>query len=175
MVVGGWAPGEGIYTESRSMTAVAELAERWEGIELPAAAARRAHAALHRLGSSESGLVPEEASVRLAAAGPNAVLSHGAARPLQVLWRQLRNPLLILLAGAAIVSVLVGERADPGIILAIVCLSVGLGFVNEYRSEKAVEELHSSIRHTAVTTRGGRVTAVDVTELVSGDRPSSAS
>jgi Mg2+-importing ATPase len=150
------------------MTAVAEVAEGWERIELPAAAAMAAHAVLDRLGSSESGLVPEEASVRLAAVGPNALLSHGA-RPLQVLWRQLRNPLLILLAGAAIVSVLVGERADAGIILAIVCLSVGLGFVNEYRSEKAVEELHSSIRHTAVTTRGGRATAVDVTELVPGD------
>jgi magnesium-transporting ATPase (P-type) len=39
----------------------------------------------------------------------------------------------------------------------------------EYRSEKAVEELHSTIRHTAVTTRDGRVSAVDVTELVPGD------
>ncbi len=58
------------------MTAVAELAERWEGIELPAAAARRAHAVLDRLGSSESGLVPEEASVRLAAVGPNAVVDR---------------------------------------------------------------------------------------------------
>jgi magnesium-transporting ATPase (P-type) len=84
-----------------------------------------------------------------------------------VLWRQLRNPLLILLAGAAIVSVVVGEGADAAIILVIVWLSVGLGFFNEYRSEKAAEELHSSIRrHTAVTTRGGRVSAVDVTELV---------
>jgi len=150
------------------MTAVVEVAEGWEGVELHAAAAMGAHAALDRLGSSESGLAPEEASRRLAAVGPNAVLSHGA-RPLQVLGRQLSNPLLILLAGAAIVSVLVGEWADAGIILVIVCLSVGLGFVNEYRSEKAVEELHSSIRHTAVTTRGGRVTAVDVTELVPGD------
>jgi len=176
MVVGGWAPGEGIYTESRSMTAVAELAERWEGIELPAAAARRAHAVLDRLGSSESGLVPEEASVRLAAVGPNAVLSHGAARPLQVLWRQLRNPLLILLARAAIVSVLVRERADAGIILAIVCLSVGLGFVNEYRSEKAVEELHcgyNDVRpHRAAGRRPPRRRSMPGTRPVHPDRRS---
>lgn len=59
------------------MTAVAELAARWEGIELPAAAAMAAHAVLDRLGSSESGLVPEGASVRLAAVRPNALLSHG--------------------------------------------------------------------------------------------------
>jgi Mg2+-importing ATPase len=150
------------------MSAIAEVAEGWEGVELRAAAAMRAHVVLDRLGSSESGLMPEETSLRLAAVGPNAVLSHGA-RPPQVLLRQLRNPLLILLAGAAIVSVVVGEGTDAAIILVIVCLSVGLGFFNEYRSEKAVEELHSSIRHTAVTTRGGRVSAVDVTELVPGD------
>jgi Mg2+-importing ATPase len=123
---------------------------------------------LARLGTSGSGLVESEASRRLHTVGPNAVLSHGA-RPLQVLLRQLRNPLLILLAGAALVSILVGEGADALIILVIVCLSVGLGFVNEYRSEKAVEELHSSIHHTAVTTRAGRISAVDVTDLVPGD------
>jgi len=83
--------------------------------------------------------------------------------------RQLRNPLLILLAGATLVSVVVGEHTNAVIILVIVCSSVGLGFVNEYRSEKAVEELHSSIRHAAVTTRDGRASAVDVTELVPGD------
>src|SRR6266542_2408850 len=127
-----------------------------------------AGAVLARLGTSESGLAESEASRRLQALGPNAILSHGA-QPLRVLLRQLRNPLLILLAGAALVSILVGERADALIILVIVCLSVGLGFVNEYRSEKAVEALHSSIRHTTVTTRGGRISAVDVTELVPGD------
>ncbi len=151
------------------MTAVSEVTGgREDRLELPAAAGMEADAVLDRLGSSDSGLLPEEAAARLAALGPNAVLSHGA-RPLRVLWRQLRNPLLILLAAAALISILVGQGVDAAIILVIVCLSVGLGFVNEYRSEKAVEELHSSIRHTAVTTRAGRVSAVDVTELVPGD------
>jgi Mg2+-importing ATPase len=150
------------------MAAIAEVAEGWGGLELADAALIDAGAVLARLGTAESGLVESEASRRLQAVGPNAVLSHGA-QPLRVLLRQLRNPLLILLAGAALVSILVGERADALIILVIVCLSVGLGFVNEYRSEKAVEELHSSIRHTAVTTRGARISAVDVTQLVPGD------
>ena len=68
----------------------------------------QAEAVLNRLGSSESGLVSSEASRRLGVAGYNAILSHGA-RPLLVLLRQLRNPLLILLAGATVVSVLVGH------------------------------------------------------------------
>src|SRR6266542_6584505 len=150
------------------MAAIAEVSQGWGGLELADAASMEAGAVLARLGTSESGLAESEASRRLQAVGPNAILSHGA-QPLRVLLRQLRNPLLILLAGAALVSILVGERADALIILVIVCLSVGLGFVNEYRSEKAVEELHSSIRHTAVTTRGARISAVDVTELVPGD------
>jgi Mg2+-importing ATPase len=150
------------------MSAVAKVAEGWQDLDLAAAAAMEGGAVLERLGSTGMGLPPGEAARRLAAIGPNAVLSHGA-RPLQVLARQLRNPLLILLAGAAFVSILVHEHADALIIFVIVCLSVGLGFVNEYRSERAVEELHSSIHHTVVATRGGRATAVDVTELVPGD------
>jgi len=88
------------------MSAVAKVAEGWQDLDLAAAAAMEGGAVLERLGSTGMGLSPEEAARRLAAIGPNAVLSHGA-RPLQVLARQLRNPLLILLAGAAFVS-------DPG-------------------------------------------------------------
>jgi Mg2+-importing ATPase len=150
------------------MAAIGEVSEGWEGLELSDAASTEAGTVLTRLRTSTSGLTEGEASRRLHAVGPNAVVSHGA-RPFQVLLRQLKNPLLILLAAAATVSVFVGEGVDALIILVIVCLSVGLGFVNEYRSEKAVEALHSSIRHTSVTTRGGRISAVDVTELVPGD------
>ncbi len=70
---------------------------------------------------------------------------------------------------AALVSIVVGQHADAGIILGIIGLSVGLGFANEFRSERAVEALHDRIRHTALTLRDGRAVAVDVTELVPGD------
>ena len=98
----------------------------------------------------------------------NALRSHGA-QPLAVLLRQLRNPLLILLVGAALTSFFVGEGTDAAIILAIICLSIGLGFFNEYRAEQAVEALHSQLRHTALALRDGEPTAIDVTELVPGD------
>jgi Mg2+-importing ATPase len=123
---------------------------------------------LQSLGSSPAGLSAEEAQRRLRQVGPNAVRSHGA-RPLAVLARQFNSPLLLLLVAAALTSVVVGEHADAGIILAIVGLSVGLGFVNEFRSERAVEALHDSIRHKALTLRDGRAVTVDVTELVPGD------
>ncbi len=127
-----------------------------------------ASSVLESLGSSQAGLSAEEAQRRLLQVGPNAVRSHGA-RPLAVLARQLNSPLLLLLVAAALVSIVVGERAGAGIILGIVGLSVGLGFVNEFRSEQAIEALHERIRHTALTLRDGRAVAVDVTELVPGD------
>jgi len=123
---------------------------------------------LAKLGSSVDGLDDAEAARRLEVYGPNAVRSHGA-RPLTVLVRQLANPLLILLVSAAGVSFAVGQRTDGAIILSIIALSVGLGFINEYRSELAVEALHSRIRHRTVVVRGGRTTPIDVTELVPGD------
>jgi P-type Mg2+ transporter len=123
---------------------------------------------LHRLGSRPDGLSTDQARGRLARVGPNALRSHGA-RPLAVLLRQLRNPLLVLLVAAALTSFAVGEQTSALIILVIICMSVGLGFFNEYRSELAVEALHSQLRHTALVMRWGEPVALDVTELVPGD------
>ena len=100
--------------------------------------------------------------------GPNAVRSHRA-RALPVLGRQLRSPLLILLAVTALASFFVGERSDALIIGVILLASVGLGFVNEYRAEKAAEALHSQVRHRCIVLRDGHPQSVDVTQLVPGD------
>ncbi len=116
----------------------------------------------------DTGLSSEEVTRRQTRYGANAVSSHRA-RFFPVLWHQLRSPLLGLLLGAAVASFLVGERSDAVIIGVIVAVSVGLGFVNEYRAEKAAEALHSQIRHETVAVRDGRATSVDVTALVPGD------
>jgi P-type Mg2+ transporter len=124
---------------------------------------------LHELGATaDEGLSSEEVARRQARLGPNAVSSHRA-RLLPVLWHQLRSPLLGLLLSAAIASYFVGEHSGAVIIGVIVALSVGLGFVNEYRAEKAAEALHSQISHQAVVIRDGQSTTVDVTTLVPGD------
>ncbi|MFG2576752.1 hypothetical protein [Streptomyces sp. NPDC048481] len=100
--------------------------------------------------------------------GPNAVRTHHV-RLLAVLGRQLRSALLILLAVTAGISYFFGERTGAVIIAGILVLSVALGFVNEYRAEKAAQALHSRVRHTAVVVRDGAAAEVDVTELVPGD------
>src|ERR1022692_1306821 len=124
---------------------------------------------LRKLGvTADEGLPEAEVARRQARWGPNAVSSHQA-RLLPVLWHQLRSPLLGLLLAAAIASYFVGERSDAVIIGVILALSVGMGFLNEYRAEKAAEALHSQIRHRAIVLRDGQPASVDVTDLVPGD------
>lgn len=123
---------------------------------------------LEYLASSESGLSATEAAYRLDSFGPNVVTSRRVTA-LGVLGGQLRNPLLLLLLVAAAVSGLTGYPTDALIIAAIVALSVGLGFVNEYRAQAAVAALQARIRHLAVVCRGGATQTVDTTSLVPGD------
>jgi len=136
---------------------------------IAAVAGRTGEDVLRQLDSTaDRGLSAAEVARRRARWGPNAVSSHRA-RPLVVLWHQLRSPLLALLLSAALASYFVGERGDAVIIGVIVALSVTLGFVNEFRAEKAAEALHDQIRHETVVLRDGTPTSVDVTDLVPGD------
>ena len=105
---------------------------------------------------------------RLGIYGPNVLAAHGVSA-WSVLARQLRSYLLLLLLVAAVVSAAVGELTEALIIGAIMVMSIGLSFFNEYRSEKAVEELHSEIKHLAVVDREGAPAAISVTQLVPGD------
>jgi Mg2+-importing ATPase len=114
------------------------------------------------------GLSADEAARRRAAHGPNAVATHRASA-VAVLSHQLRSPLLLLLVLAAAASALVGEHRDALIIGVIVTLSVGLGFGNEYRAERAAAALHSQVRHRALVVRDGTAALVDVEDLVPGD------
>jgi Mg2+-importing ATPase len=138
-------------------------------LDLGTAASLGTREVLDALGvSAESGLTAQEVALRTARFGSNAVTSHRA-RGLAVLWHQLRSPLLGLLMIAAVASSFLGERGDAVIIGVIVVLSVGLGFLNEYRAERAAEALHSQISRQAVVIRDGVATPVDVTALVPGD------
>ena len=131
-------------------------------------AALKPEQVLAALRTRASGLTTTEVSERTERFGPNAVRSHHASA-WSVLARQLRSPLLWLLLAAAAVSAVVGEGLDAIIIGIIVAGSVGLGFVNEFRAERAAEAMHSEIRHKVAATRDGQPVSVEVTHLVPGD------
>jgi P-type Mg2+ transporter len=123
---------------------------------------------LEWLDGSAAGLSSAEASARLVRHGPNAVRTHHV-NPLAVLGRQLRSAVLILLAGTAIVSYFLGDSMQAVIIGIILAASIGLGFVNEYRAERAAADLHAGVHHNALVRRDGKFVTVSVTDLVPGD------
>ena len=123
---------------------------------------------LRWLDSSVAGLSSAEASARLVRYGPNAVRTHHV-NALAVLGRQLRNAVLILLAGTAVVSFFLGDSMQAIIIGVILAASIGLGFVNEYRAERAAAELHGRVHHKALVRHDGEFVTVEVTDLVPGD------
>jgi P-type Mg2+ transporter len=137
-------------------------------LDLAEAASRPVGEVLDRIASSQTGLTSAEAASRLAANGPN-VLPARSATAADILLGQVRNPLLVLLLAAAGVSALTGGLSGSVIIAAIVVLSVGLGFVNEYRSARAVAALHGDIHYRTLVWRDGTQREIDVSELVSGD------
>jgi len=141
---------------------------RLDHVDVVRAAASTTDEVLAALGSSRHGLTGEEAARRLQSLGPNAVRSHRA-RGIAVLARQLSSPLLLLLAVTATASYFVGEKTDAAIIGLILTASIGLGFFNEYRAEKAAEALHSQISHDCVVRRDGHPARCNVVQLVPGD------
>ncbi len=140
----------------------------FEELDLADAAGLSSDEVLSRLGSGPGGLSSDDVADRLRRFGPNALGTHRV-RATAVLFRQIRNPILVLLLGAALVSGLTGGGTNAVIIAVIVALSVGLGFFNEYRAEVAMESLRGKIRHEAEVLRDGRTCRVPVANLVPGD------
>jgi P-type Mg2+ transporter len=139
-----------------------------EHLGVAEAATLSASAVLGRLGTSSDGLSHDEVVVRRNRVGLNRIAVRRV-RMWDVLLRQLRSALLLLLFFAAMLSFFVGHRTDAVVIGVILIASIGLGFVNEYRAESAAQALHSQIRHEAVVRRDGRWQAIEVLDLVPGD------
>ena len=156
-----------ISTDEANSIGVNALAPPGE-LDLSDAAGLSPDEVLSRLTSGPDGLSSGDVAERLQRFGPNTLGTHRV-RATAVLFRQLRNPILILLIGAALVSGLTGGGTNAVIIAVIVVLSVGLGFFNEFRAETAMASLRNKIRHEAEALRDGRTARVPVTDLVPGD------
>lgn len=109
-----------------------------------------------------------EAQQRLKTYGPNELPTH-AFSTTQVLLRQFKNPIFAILIAAAVVAGVFAEPKQAIIILSMIALSVVLGFYNEYKAEKIVENLRQNVSIKAVVTREGKASQVDSRLLVPGD------
>jgi len=128
-----------------------------------------ADAVLARLDARPDGLTDDEARRRLDLCGPNVLeRQRGTPWPVIVL-RQLRNPLVYVLAIAAAVTIALGEYVDAAVIAFAVLLNTVLGFIEEHRAERSLEALRSLAQARARVLRDGREREVDAGELVPGD------
>jgi Ca2+-transporting ATPase len=127
---------------------------------------------------TERGLTTAEANRRLAKVGQNQLDAGPIISPWQIFGDQFKDFMVLVLIGAAIVSGLLGERADAITIVAIVILNAILGFFQEYRAEKSLEalkELTAPLAHVYRDAKIQRIPAKSVTlgdilVLESGDR-----
>jgi len=121
------------------------------------------------LDTSVNGLSSDEASIRLAKYGFNR-LEEKKKKPAWVIFlTQFKDFMILILAAAAIVSGIIGDITDTAIILVIVVLNAVIGFVQEYRAERAMELLTKlAVPHVSVV-RNREVVNIDSTLLVPGD------
>lgn len=124
---------------------------------------------MKELNTSEKGLSQPEAQRRLAQYGPNELQKEKKASSIKMLFRQFADILIIILLVATVLSVAIGETVDALIIVSIVLATAILGFMEEFRSEKAVESLRKMTAPTAVVVRDGKEVRIHSREVVLGD------
>ena len=124
---------------------------------------------LEALGTSLEGLSAQEARKRLDDYGPNELKEKEKKTPLTMLLDQFRDFMILVLIAAAVISGFIGEASDTVAIIVIVILNAVIGFVQEYRAEKAMAALKKMAAPSAMVIRSGMPTTIDASEIVPGD------
>ncbi|HER44207.1 MAG TPA: hypothetical protein ENO08_07085, partial [Candidatus Eisenbacteria bacterium] len=124
---------------------------------------------LGRLDGSSDGLSGDEARRRLEETGPNSLATGEGPGPWRMLAGQFLNPLIYLLAAAAVLSLLVGHGVDAAVIAGVIILNAILGFIQEWRAEGAMEALRGMAAPHARVLRSGERVDIDASAVVPGD------
>jgi Ca2+-transporting ATPase len=133
----------------------------WHSISIPET--------LTLLQSTAAGLTGAEATRRLAEHGPNELHAGRRISPWALLLEQFKNILILILLLAVGLSALLGHGVEAIAIAVIVLFAVVLGFVQEYRAERAIEALRQMAAPTASVLRDGEEREVPARDLVPGD------
>lgn len=129
---------------------------------------------LSALKTSRNGITPEEAQKRLEQYGPNELKEEKKKQWYHLLFEQFTSILIIILVISAAVSAYLASiegkpMTDAYVIFLIVIMNAILGFVQEYRAEKAVEALKAMVSPHVLVLRDGREDSIDSINLVPGD------
>ncbi len=116
-----------------------------------------------------SGLSGEEALRRLSLFGPNELQATRRISVFSLFLEQFKNVLIIILLIATALSAILGHGTEAVAICVIVLFAVLLGFVQEYRAERAIEALKKMAAPTATVLRDGEEVELPAEQLVPGD------
>jgi len=115
------------------------------------------------------GLKPEEVVRRQTEFGPNELIERGLKSPWRILLEQFTDSMVIVLLVAAVISIFIKDLKDSIIILAIVLLNGALGFIQEYRAERAMAALKRMAAPIVKVLRDGQLSEFEARDLVPGD------
>lgn len=121
------------------------------------------------LDTSLRGLSSEEARRRLQEYGPNELKEKKKKTPFIMFLDQFKDFMILVLIGAAIISGIIGEPSDTVAIIVIVILNAVIGFIQEYRAEKAMATLKKMASPVGTVIRDGNVMNIPSSEIVPGD------
>ncbi|MCA9387081.1 cation-transporting P-type ATPase, partial [Candidatus Dojkabacteria bacterium] len=116
-----------------------------------------------------TGLTTSEVLKKQSRYGKNIIASYHKISVLNILFRQLKSPLIYVLFFAASLSALLEEYRDAGFILLIVIFNTGLGFIQEYKAEKSLESLEKHVSRQTKVLRDGIKKYIEISEIVPGD------
>jgi len=125
--------------------------------------------ALARLESGKDGLSQPEAEERLRKYGRNEVIREKPKGPLHYIMKQINQPLIYVLLAAAIITSYLGEWVDAGVIVAVIIANAAIGFLQERKAGKAIQELLKISVATGRVRRDGQQKTISSTEVVPGD------
>ena len=117
----------------------------------------------------EAGLHPDEVRRRAESSGPNALEPAHRTSIASMIWEAATEPFVVLLLGAGLLAVALGEVRDGLLILAGLVPIVGADVVTEYRGDRALEALRNAAAPRARVRRNREVTELDAAALVPGD------
>ncbi len=119
--------------------------------------------------SSERGLNSKESALRLKGYGKNLLTKHAALTPFQIYFVQFKNPILLILIFATVISAILQDWIEAAIILAIVLGSSLLSFYQEYSASTAAQKLRERIQIKSQVMRNGQLTEILAENIVPGD------
>jgi len=131
--------------------------------------AMKADDVLSALDTNLNGLSKEEAQRRLNTYGKNELGTEEAISPFHIIIQQVKSPLIYVLLAAASISFTVNHLIDAFVILSIVIINTIIGFIQEFRAEKAMEALRQLAAPTALVLRDGERMEIPASKIVPGD------